>query len=66
MMPWFLVHGSFWPVCRWGFTFVALICCCLPDFARGQERLTTELTLNELIQRVLERNEGIQGRILEV
>ena len=32
----------------------------------GQDRLTTDLTLNQLIQQVLERNEGIQGRILEV
>jgi outer membrane protein TolC len=66
MMPWFSVHPSFWRVFRWVITSAALMSCCLPPFVRGQERLTTELTLNELIQRVLERNEGIQGRILEV
>jgi outer membrane protein TolC len=33
--------------------------------AYGEARVTADLTLNELIQRVLERNEGMQGRILE-
>lgn len=44
----------------------ALACLCVPNFAWAQERLTTELTLDQLIRQILERNEGIQGRILEV
>jgi outer membrane protein TolC len=32
----------------------------------SQERLTRDLTVNELIRQVLQRNEGIQQRILEV
>jgi len=45
---------------------VAVAFSILPDSAVAQERLTTDLTINQLIQQVLERNEGIQGRILEV
>src|SRR5436309_3099561 len=44
----------------------SLLIVILPRSVRAQERLTTDLTINQLIQQVLERNEGIQGRILEV
>src|ERR1043165_9767727 len=44
----------------------ALACWMFLLSARAESRLTTDLTLNEMIQRVLERNEGLQGRILEL
>jgi len=44
----------------------SLLIAILPLSVTAQERLTTDLTINQLIQQVLERNEGIQGRILEV
>src|SRR5439155_25583401 len=40
--------------------------CLVAESASGQERLTSDLTLNDLIREVLQRNEGIQQRILEM
>jgi len=64
MMPPVLVLRSR-HVLRWVFAFPAVVCLLLSFSARGDARVTADLTLNELIQRVLERNEGMQGRILE-
>jgi outer membrane protein len=63
-MPPVLVHTSR-HVLRWVLIAPALACLLLGSSARGEARVTSDLTLNELIQRVLERNEGMQGRILE-
>jgi len=43
-----------------------MLCWLSASVCHAQDRLTSELTLNQLIQKVLERNEGIQGRILEL
>jgi outer membrane protein len=64
MMPPVLVIRSS-HVLRWVFAFPAVVCLLLSFSAYGEARVTADLTLNELIQRVLERNEGMQGRILE-
>src|ERR1051325_7185085 len=58
--------GSFVRTVRWVGFVPALICWLFLPSLHAESRLTTDLTLNEMIQRVLERNEGLQGRILEL
>src|SRR5206468_4247353 len=54
------------PDLRWRLWATLIVACLAIASAFGQERLTTELTLNDLIREVLQRNEGIQQRILEM
>src|SRR4051812_26182004 len=61
----YLAGTGFWRG-RWFVVWPALICWFCSSSVHADSRLTSDLTLNEVIQRVLERNEGLQGRILEL
>src|SRR5258705_10381883 len=58
--------GALRRILIWVAVVPALACGIFSRSAQAESRLTTDLTLNEMIQRVLERNEGLQGRILEL
>src|SRR5260221_10546320 len=51
---------------RCSYALLALVAALLPGPAVADSRLTTDLTLNELLRRVVERNEGVQGKVMEV